>query len=91
MLLDLVAGHTSVDHPWFRAVHGRRSRSPLCSWSDRAGDGLVASPGSRPGWYLKNFFPEQPALNFGYARLTPDEPWRQLPDAAGPLENREGA
>ena len=41
-----------------------------------------------PGWYLKNFFPEQPALNFGYARLSHEEPWRQLPDAPGPRENR---
>jgi maltose alpha-D-glucosyltransferase/alpha-amylase len=87
VLLDLVAGHTSVDHPWFRASMNDASDHRYV-WSDRPGDAFVASPGSRPGWYLKNFFPEQPALNFGYARLTPEEPWRQLPDAAGPLQNR---
>lgn len=87
VLLDLVAGHTSVDHPWFQASMNDESDHRYV-WSDRAGDALVAAPGSRPGWYLKNFFPEQPALNFGFARLTPDEPWRQLPDAEGPQQNR---
>ena len=28
----------------------------------------VPSPGPRPGWYLKNFYDEQPALNFGWVR-----------------------
>ena len=37
----------------------------------------VASPGARPGYYYKNFYDEQPALNFGYARPDADEPWRQ--------------
>ena len=43
----------------------------------------VPSPGRRPGWYLPNFFPFQPALNFGYARTNPAEPWRQPVDAPG--------
>lgn len=49
---------------------------------------FVASPGSRPGGYLPNFFDFQPALNFGYARQNPDEPWRQPVDAEGPRANR---
>lgn len=28
----------------------------------------VPSPGPRPGWYLKNFYDEQPALNFGWIK-----------------------
>jgi glycosidase len=90
VLLDLVAGHTSVDHAWFRTSMQDPTdhRYVWTDQQDRPGDAFVASPGSRPGWYLKNFFPEQPALNFGYARLTADEPWRQLPDAPGPQENR---
>ena len=87
VLLDLVAGHTSVDHPWFQTAMEDPADHRYV-WTDRPGDALVASPGSRPGWYLKNFFPEQPALNFGYARLADDEPWRQLPDADGPQANR---
>lgn len=87
VLLDLVAGHTSIDHPWFRASMDDPSDHRYI-WADRPAPALVDSPGARPGWYLKNFFPEQPALNFGYARLDPSEPWRQLPDAPGPLANR---
>ncbi|MRX45342.1 alpha-amylase family glycosyl hydrolase [Agromyces kandeliae] len=87
VLLDLVAGHTSVDHPWF-AASAEDPGDDRYIWSDRPGDGFVASPGERPGYYLKNFFPEQPALNFGYARQHPDEPWRQPPDAPGPRANR---
>ena len=44
----------------------------------------MASPGSRPGYYLKTFFEAQPALNFGYARTDPEEPWRQPVDAPAP-------
>jgi glycosidase len=88
VLLDLVAGHTSVEHSWFR----RSANDPhdhRYIWSDRPGPGFVASPGSRPGYYLKNFFDEQPALNFGYAREATDEPWRQSVNDPGPRANRE--
>jgi alpha-glucosidase len=88
VLLDLVAGHTSVDHPWFRAS-ANDSADDRYIWSDRPGPGLVPSPGSRPGYYLKNFFDSQPALNFGYARLDEAEPWRQATDAPGPMTNRD--
>ena len=68
VLLDLVAGHTSVEHPWFPSLGRRRAGDDRYIWSDRPGPGFVPSPGRRPGSYLKNFFDEQPALNFGYAR-----------------------
>jgi glycosidase len=128
VLLDLVAGHTSDQHPWFRAARDdpgdgryifaepgqvtgfRRSVRPghaggegvsdSAPWpgeqeADAAGETSgapgphwVASPGSRPGWYLPNFYPFQPALNFGYARMRADEPWRQPVGAPGPQANR---
>jgi maltose alpha-D-glucosyltransferase/alpha-amylase len=47
----------------------------------------VPSPGPRPGWYLKNFYDEQPALNFGWAEADPREPWRDGVDAPGPRRN----
>ena len=87
VLLDLVAGHTSVAHQWFQRS-ANDSADDRYIWSDRPGEGYVPSPGARPGYYLKNFFDEQPALNFGYARLDPDEPWREPIDAAGPRANR---
>jgi alpha-glucosidase len=87
VLFDLVAGHTSVEHPWFRAS-ANDPADDCYIWSDRPGPGFVPSPGSRPGYYLKNFFEEQPALNFGYARTDRTEPWRQTPDDAGPRANQ---
>jgi glycosidase len=122
VLLDLVAGHTSDQHPWFRAAcndqdddryifaapgqvlssmryprpgHAASVESDSVRWPGEGeaeagspGPQWVPSPGSRPGWYLPNFFPFQPALNFGYARMHAAEPWRQPVDAAGPRANR---
>ncbi|MBR7830996.1 hypothetical protein KDK95_32125 [Actinospica sp. MGRD01-02] len=95
VLLDLVPGHTSDLHPWFLAAADDPDDHRYI-WTDGAADeadgalpsGFVASPGSRPGGYLPNFFDSQPGLNFGYARQNPDEPWRQPVDAEGPRANR---
>lgn len=88
ILLDLVAGHTSIAHPWFS--HSMMDETDhRYIWSDRPADDFILSPGNRQGWYLKNFFPEQPALNFGYARLDSEEPWRQLPEDEWPRRNRD--
>ncbi len=88
VLLDLVAGHTSDQHEWFvRSASDPADHRYI--WADRQAPGFQPSPGSRPGFYLPNFFPVQPALNFGYGRMNPDEPWRQPVDAPGPRENRQ--
>ena len=99
MLLDLVAGHTSVAHAWFLEESERVVEGPAEGdryvWRGAPSDGSepgspwVASPGARLGYYYKNFYDEQPALNFGYARPDGDEPWRQRPDDSGPVANRE--
>lgn len=93
VLLDLVAGHTSDEHPWFVAEAARQgSRTPRGDdperyiWSDVPHEGFVAGP--HGGFYKPNFFDCQPALNFGYARMDPAEPWRQSIDAPGPVANR---
>jgi glycosidase len=88
VLLDLVAGHTSDEHPWFTASADDPTDHRYI-WADRQAERFQPSPGSRPGFYLPNFFPTQPALNFGYAREHPDEPWRQPVDAEGPRQNRQ--
>jgi maltose alpha-D-glucosyltransferase/alpha-amylase len=118
ILLDLVAGHTSDQHPWFResantnaaprtrsdaststrsdASTSTPSDSPSDSpdryiWADTAeppGPTWVASPGTRRGYFLPNFYAVQPALNFGYARMNPAEPWRRPVTAPGPRANR---
>ena len=88
VLLDLVAGHTSDQHPWFLASAADPSDHRYI-WADvPADEQFVASPGPRPGYYRKNFYDSQPALNFGYARLDPAQPWRQPVDAPGPRANR---
>ncbi len=90
VLLDLVAGHTSIAHPWFqRELRAERpdpdgdryvwcAEPPGNDWTEEipGTPAWVRSPGPRRGWYLKNFYDEQPALNFGYARPDDDEPWR---------------
>lgn len=88
VLLDLVAGHTSDRHEWFvRSAEDPADHRYI--WADRQAPGFQPSPGRRPGFYLPNFFPVQPALNFGYGRTNPDEPWRQPVDADGPRANRQ--
>jgi glycosidase len=92
VLLDLVAGHTSDQHPWFAAAaddpDDDRYIFTAPEQTGRPGPQWAASPGRRPGWYLPNFFPFQPALNFGYARMDAAEPWRQPVEAPGPRANR---
>ncbi|MFD9127593.1 alpha-amylase family glycosyl hydrolase [Kitasatospora sp. NPDC059571] len=91
VLLDLVAGHTSDRHPWFTAAADDPADHRYI-WTDGSEaeppERFVRSPGRRPGAYLPNFFDSQPALNFGYARTDPAEPWRQSPHAEGPRANR---
>ncbi len=91
VLLDLVAGHTSDRHPWFHAwaddatdrryIGADRVGSPVAAWAP--------VPGRRGGYYLLNFYPCQPALNFGFARSHPDQRWRDPVDADGPRANRQ--
>jgi len=103
VLLDLVAGHTSDQHPWFRrelAAAGPDPDGDRYVWCDappyrdtsQDTPGIAAwvpSPGPRPGYYLKNFYAAQPALNFGWGSLPQDQTWRNSADAPGPRRNRQ--
>ncbi len=88
VLLDLVAGHTSDQHPWFTASADDPDDDRYV-WSPTPAPGFEPGPGARGDWYKPNFFAFQPALNFGYARPDAAEPWRQPVDAAGPRQNRD--
>jgi glycosidase len=84
--LDLVAGHTSTRHPWFRdsARAERNEYSDRYIWTDsvwrpvQPGLSQVNGYAERDGNYITNFFHFQPALNYGFAQPDPGQPW-QLP------------
>ena len=83
VLLDLVPGHTSEQHAWFRASQSEDQPNPYTNryiWTDQwfAGCDLnfIAGEAERPNAYIVNFFKCQPALNYGF--LKPRAPW-QLP------------
>jgi maltose alpha-D-glucosyltransferase/alpha-amylase len=91
VFLDLVPGHTSIEHPWFTAScrHRRNQYSDYYIWTSDIWDdarGLRAVNGyaERRGNYVTNFFWCQPALNYGFAKPDPTAPWQQPTTAPGP-------
>ncbi len=94
ILLDLVPGHTSWDHPWFKASM-RAERNEYTDryvwtdsvWEEPAGYGCLRGISERDGSCLVNFFSHQPALNYGF--LNPQRPWQQPMDAEGPRRTLE--
>lgn len=92
VMLDLVAGHTSDQHPWFRASqrHERNPYSDWYIWTDSVwtwfvpGQQVVVGGADRDANFIPNFFHFQPALNYGYAKPDPKAPWQQPVDAPGP-------
>lgn len=90
VLLDLVAGHTSTEHPWFKASrqYGKNKYSDYYIWTPHVWTGgpgaWIRGAGPRDGNYQTNFFWFQPALNYGYAHPDPERPWEQPLDAPAP-------
>lgn len=48
------------------------------------GGNWVEKNAPRARYYQKNYYPSQPALNYGYAHPNPNNPWEQSVDAPGP-------
>jgi len=97
ILLDLVPGHTSIEHPWFQASSRAEPNeySDWFVWTDSAwkwdapGLRIISGFAERDASFVTNFFYFQPALNYGFARPDPNHPWQQTPDATGPRRVRE--
>lgn len=88
VLLDLVPGHTSEEHEWFKESCRleRNEYSDRFIWTDfcfrgtgNFGYPYVGGEQERPGTYLLNFFKCQPALNYGW--LDADESWKCSTDS----------
>lgn len=84
--LDLVAGHTSIEHPWFRqsALSERNKYSDWYIWIPPSENVArthafphEAGVDLRSEHYLANFFSFQPALNYGYFQPDPTKPWQK--------------
>ena len=89
ILLDLVPGHTSVAHPWFKesCKADRNEFTDRYIWTDSTWGqlenmGSLCGISEREGSVIVNFFAHQPALNYGFYKKTQD--WQQDPDDPGP-------
>ncbi len=81
ILLDLVPGHTSREHPWFRMSqqHERNDYSDRYIWTGNTFDkpwqyAWICGSVERNGCAMINFFDMQPALNYGFNHIT--HPWQ---------------
>ena len=92
ILLDLVPGHTSIEHPWFQASlkYEKNPYSDYYIWTNSVFEmppadlQVVRGYGQRDGGYITNFFWCQPALNYGFEQTNPDHPWMQATNAESP-------
>jgi maltose alpha-D-glucosyltransferase/alpha-amylase len=95
VVLDLVAGHTSIVHPDFQDSSRRepgefRDRYIWTDtpWAALGEKGFIIGNCELAAAYHANFFHFQPSLNYGYARPDPAKSWQQPVDAPGPRATR---
>ncbi len=95
VLLDLVAGHTSDKHPWFKASSQaeRNKYSDYYIWTEGKsaeiqGPKFVDNKHPRNGYFVRNYFEIQPALNYGYYKPNANHHWEQAYEDPGPTAVR---
>ena len=94
ILIDLVPGHTSIDHPWFKKsmLPERNEYTDRYIWTSGTWEipenvAYLRGISDRDGTAVVNYFSHQPALNYGYAQS--NRPWMISPESPAALATRE--
>lgn len=98
VILDLVPGHTSYDHPWFqKSMQSEENEfSYRYVWTDSIWHaptdiaglcGFLRGISDRDGCCGTNYYSTQPALNYGFANI--DKPWQNSVDSPSAIATRE--
>ena len=92
--IDLVGGHTSIDHPWFvesaKAEQNEYTNRYIWSnnWLNTPTAAFINGYSDRDGCYMTNYFYSQPAINYGCA-VVDDPTWQMSMDHPECRKNKQ--